>query len=190
MSDLKEFTAECERLLAAGSYEDVIRTSLDRLGSLPDDLEAMLFMAQARLLKGDIAEARGLLDTVCSRLLFLSRAFKLLGDAHSGDDPDQARDYYRRYIEINPESDDAAELQAQLESDAVPGSGDSTGFRTLTMADLMVKQGHIDTAREILDEILSREPDNEQALDKLDKVRLIQELEKLRRGLTMSKTKV
>jgi tetratricopeptide (TPR) repeat protein len=165
--------------------------SRERLESLPDDLEALLFMAQAQLLKGDIADAQSLLDPVCLRLIFLSRAFKLLGDACSGVNPDLASDHYRRYIAINPESDDAVELQAKLESDAAPDGGDglNTGFRTLTMADLMVKQGHIDTAREMLEEILSREPDNQQALVKLDKVRLIRELEKLRQGLTLGKTK-
>jgi len=189
MRDLKEFTDKCKSLLESGSYDDVVRESLERLESLPDDLEALLFMAEARLLKGDIADAKSLLDPVCLRVLQLSRAFKLLGDSYVNDNPGLARDYYGRYIAVDPDSEEAVKLQEQLESDAAHGSDDSlnTGFRTMTMADLMVKQGHIETAREILEEILGREPDNQQALDRIGRVRVIQELEKWRKGLALGK---
>lgn len=189
MRDLKGFTRECQSLLETGSYDDVIRASLARLESMPDDIEALLFMAEATLLKGDIADAKSRLDPLCVRLLTLSRAFKLLGDAYYGDNQALAKDYYSRYIALDPDSETAVQLQARMESDAVAGATDSRegrvnpGFRTQTMADLMVKQGHYETAREILAEILRRDPGNNQAQDRVGKLKVIQELEKWRKGL-------
>jgi tetratricopeptide (TPR) repeat protein len=190
MQELKQFTALCKSLLETESYEDVIRVALDRLESNPDDLEALLFLAESRFLKGDITDAKTELESICLRLLPLSRAFKLLGDACYKDNPATAKDYYKRYIALDPESEDLYKIQAQLEADPADGSDDelNPGFRTLTMADLMVKQGHNDTAGEILQEILSHDPGNKQALDRMGKIKVIQELEKWRKSLPRGNT--
>jgi len=190
MQELKQFTALCKSLLETESYEDVIRVALDRLESNPDDLEALLFLAESRLLKGDIPDAKTVLESICLRLLPLSRAFKLLGDACYKDNPAIAKDNYRRYIALDPESEDSFKIQARLEADPVNVSDDelNPGFRTLTMADLMVKQGHNDTAREILQEILSHDSGNKQALDRMGKSKVIQELEKWRKSLPRGKS--
>jgi len=185
MRALQEFTNQCRSLLETGHYEDVIRLSLERLEKIPDDLESVLFMAEAKLLKGELADAKSLLDPLCPRLLLLSRAYKLLGDVFFTDNPELAKDYYRRYMALDPESEDSAKIQTKLESGSVDGNDNqiNTGFRTLTMADLMIRQGHIDTAREILKEILCDNPDDKQALARLEKLQVIRELEKWKKGL-------
>jgi tetratricopeptide (TPR) repeat protein len=185
MYNLEQFTARCKSLLSAGSYEDVIRISLERLEAIPDDFEAVLFMAEAKLRISEIAEAKSLLNLLCHRMLFLSRVYKLLGDAYQTDDPELAKDYYRRYVAMNPQSDEALEIQAQLESGLTDGENGelNSGFRTVTMADLMIKQGHLDSAMEILNEILNHDPENKQALDRIAKIQLIRELEKWRKSL-------
>lgn len=190
MSDLQEFNEKCKALLEAGSCDDVIRESLKRLEAHPDDPEAVLSLAEARLLKGDISEAKSLLDPVCRRVLQLSWAFKLLGDSCREDNPSLARDYYERYIAFDPDSDEAVKIKEQLDSESHGGEDKlNTGFRTLTMADLMVKQGHLETAGEILEEILGREPDNQQVLERIGKVKVIQELERWRKGLARTRKK-
>ncbi len=183
MEELKQFTALCKSLLEAGAFEDVIRMALDRLESNQDDLEALLFMAESRFLKGDIADAKNLLHPICLRLLYLSRVFKLLGDSCYSDNPDMAREYYRRYLALNPEAEDSIQIQARLESDPVSDDEVNPGFQTLTMADLMTRQGHTDTAREILQEILTNDPGNKQALDRIGKIKVIQELDRWRKSL-------
>ena len=190
MRDLKEFTAKCKSLLEQGYYEEVIRASLDRLAAFPDDPEAILFMAEARLVKNEIADAKGLLAPLCDRLLVLSSAFKLLGDAYYKDNPEMGREYYRKYMALAPESEAAVRLHAQLDVDNLTDNEDQLqpGFRTLTMADLMIKQGHIETAREILEEIIGREPENSQALERFGKIQVIQSLEKWRKGLSRRKS--
>jgi thioredoxin-like negative regulator of GroEL len=189
MEDIKQFIQTCKSLLESGSYEDVIQVAHDRLESCPDDLEALLFLAESSLLKGDSGEARSMLDRICLRLLPLSRAFKLFGDACYKDNPVMAKDCYRKYIAMNPESEDLMQIQALLDADPAGGSDElNQGFRTLTMASLMVKQGHTDTAMEILAEILSNDPENNQALDMAEKIKVIRELDRWRKNLFLEKS--
>lgn len=184
MQDLKQFAQTCKSLLESRSYEDVIRVANDRLESNPDDLEALLALAEASLLKGESGEAKDLLDRVCLRLLPLSRAFKLLGDACCKDDPAVAKDWYRKYIALNPESEDLVQIQALIDADQTGGGDElNPGFKTMTMAGLMIKQGHTDSAREILAEILSNDPENKQAIEMIGKIKVIQELDKWRKNL-------
>jgi len=191
MQELKQFTQLCRSLLESGSYEDVIRIAQDRLESNPDDPEALLCLAESSFLRGDVEETKNLLDTLCLRLLPLSRAFKILGDIRYKEDPDMAKDYYRKYIALNPESEDIKEIQALLDSDPAGGCDAlNSGFRTFTMADLMFKQGHTDTAMEILTEILAQDPANKQALDMSGKIKAIRELEKWRKCLARSKSNI
>jgi Tfp pilus assembly protein PilF len=166
-----------------------MQEALDRLESNQDDLEAVLFMAEAKLLKGDIAEAKNMLEMMCHRLQQLSRAFKLLGDICSHDDSDMAQDYYRKYLSMAPDAYDSAEAESRMEPGSVNrGNHDvNAGFQTLTMADLMIKQGHIDSAMEILQEILATDPENRQALDKIAKIKLIRELDSWRKRLVREK---
>ncbi len=188
MRDLQEFNEKCKALLEAGSCDDIIRESLERLDSHPDDLEALLFLAEAKLLKGNTSEAKSLLDPLCRRVIKLSRAFKLLGDSCREHNPSLARDYYEKYIAFDPDSDESFKIKEQLDSELHGGEDElNTGFRTLTMADLMIKQGHLENAGEILEEILDREPDNQQVLERISKVKVIKELEKWRKALAQAR---
>jgi len=47
-------------------------------------------------------------------------------------------------------------------------------FKTATMAELFIQQGHFDLAKDVLDNILKREPDNLSARLKLKKLELVQ----------------
>jgi thioredoxin-like negative regulator of GroEL len=189
MEDIKQFTQTCKSLLESGSYEDVIRIAHDRLEAHPDDLAALLFLAESSNLKGDTGEAKDLLDQICLRLLSLSRAFKLMGDARCNDNPVMAKDFYRKYIALNPESEDLMQIQMLLDADPAIDADDlNPGFRTLTMADLMIKQGHTDSAMEILTEILSNDPENKQALDLIAKIKVIRELDRWRKNLLQERS--
>lgn len=185
MSHLKEFAAQCRSYLDSGHYEDVILLCTERLRNIPGDPESELFIAEARLSKGDITDAKIALESLCLRLQSLSKTYKLLGDLCYRDNPEIAKDYYRRYLALDPETEDSTIIQEKLESETTgsDGGGLNTGFKTITMVDLMIKQGHIDTAREILKEILSHDPDNTQAEARFEKIRVIQELEKWRKVL-------
>lgn len=184
MEELIRFTQKCKSLLESGSYEDVVRIARDRLESNPDDLEALLFLAESSFLKGDVGEAKGLLNQICDRLLPLSRAFKILGDARYKDNPIMAKDFYRKYLALNPESEDLMQIQILLDTDPANGADElNPGFKTVTMAGLMIKQGHADSALEILTEILSNDPENKQALDMTAKIKVIRELDRWRKNL-------
>lgn len=182
--ELKQFSQKCKSLLESGSYEDVVRIARDRLESNPDDLNALLFLAESSFLKGDIGEAKGLLNQICDRLLPLSRAFKLFGDTCYKDDPVMAKEFYRKYLALNPESEDLMQIQTLLDTDPSNDTDElNPGFKTVTMAGLMIKQGHADSAAEILTEILSNDPENKQALGMVDKIKRIRELERWRKNL-------
>ncbi len=65
-----------------------------------------------------------------------------------------------------PEEEAASEVFAPAEAPPPPPAGDAAN--TVTMADLYVRQGFIDKAREIYQNILQRDPDNPEVRQKLE----------------------
>lgn len=65
-----------------------------------------------------------------------------------------------------PEEEAASEVFAPAEAPPAPQAVDVAN--TMTMADLYVRQGFVDKAREIYQSILQREPDNSEVRQKLD----------------------
>jgi predicted Zn-dependent protease len=86
-------------------------------------------------------------------------------------------------MSLNPISEQAAEIAEKLalldkqESDAldIDDSGieniPKPEFFTITLAELYIKQGHLQMAREVLGEIIKKEPGNINAAARLDSVK-------------------
>jgi hypothetical protein len=67
------------------------------------------------------------------------------------------------------------------ENDDMDGENDGmeaiySEFHTVTLADLYMAQGHFERARAVLDDILSRDPKNEEAVKKLAEISKIMTL--------------
>jgi len=171
MSELDIFKQECSAHLKLGSYEDVAQLCRKRLLLHPDDIEAMLFLAEARLRSGDNEEALDDLEKLNVRLKFLSKAFALLGEAYTGKGQHElAKEFYGKFLANDPDADLAVKVRFKMESEPEGRQVDENirpVFKTATMVELMVKQGYVDTAGEILKELLNEDPSNPEIREKL-----------------------
>jgi tetratricopeptide (TPR) repeat protein len=126
---------------------------------------------------GRVDEARDVLRKVEEIISGLSLVFERMGDIYrkKGFHQDAAV-CYEKFISLHPSAEDARRVIEKMilleqEDQPVPEVGmiydenipDPELF-TVTLAELYIKQGHLQVAAEILKEIICREPQNIQAV--------------------------
>lgn len=177
MGDPPDFRRQAHGYMGNGQYPLSLNMAKERLIANPDDIPATVIACQSCLGMGNIEEARNYLarlDTVKDEL---SQLFKNFGDAYlQQGDEGQARVFYKKSAALSPDDGDhAAALSHSDEGSEDEDSRDrspdlSADFQTLTMADLYIRQGHHEGAREILAAILARDPNHKEARQQLDEV--------------------
>jgi len=186
--NLKEMTDliwEAEYYLNQGSYHLAIDLAQERLEMYPGDVEARVILGYAWFKLGELDRALNILQGLEEDFQRWSYVFRYMGDIYQKKGLlAEARKSYNQFRMLNPEESlalklsegvtlpgrDAAAAQRR-EDETSPEETDisrvSPEFRTLTLADLCIEQGHFDQARNILEEILSKDPGNEKVRQKL-----------------------
>ncbi|MEI7637076.1 MAG: tetratricopeptide repeat protein [Syntrophus sp. (in: bacteria)] len=182
MSGLPDFRIQAHGYMDKGLYSLSLNMAKDRLIANPGDIPATVIACQSYLGMGNVEDARNFLarlDTVNSEL---SQLFKNFGDVYlQQGDEGQARIFYKKSAALSQDDVDHAEALSPFDDGSEDdGVGDeesqeqrpdlSADFQTLTMADLYIRQGHHEGAREILAAILARDPNHNEARQRLDDV--------------------
>jgi tetratricopeptide (TPR) repeat protein len=183
--DRKEFIARAEACLEQDPAR-AVDLALECLRIYPDDVEAKIILGIGWYRKGDKAPALDVLKGVLDDVIRWSPAFSILSELcrERGLD-EEAERATRIYMSMNPESPEAiADLEDRLrrESLAYPETGAEKSdeeiglprgadFKTLTLADLYARQGYRELAEALLKEILATDPQNQDALERLRKLR-------------------
>jgi tetratricopeptide (TPR) repeat protein len=185
--NLKEMTDliwEAEYYLNQGSYHLAIDLAQERLEMYPGDVEARVILGYAWFKLGELDRALNILRGLEDDFQRWSYVFRYMGDIYQKKGLlAEARKSYHQFRMLNPEESLALKLSEgaapggdaaaphRREDEALPGEKDilrvSPEFRTLTLADLCIEQGHFEQARNILEEILSKDPGNEKVRQKL-----------------------
>ena len=181
--DRKEFTARAEACLEQDPAL-AVDLALERLRIYPDDTEAKIILGIGWYRKGEREPAldvlRGLSDDVIRWSPIFSILSELCRDRGFDEEAERALRIYRS---MNPESPEAiADLEDRLrrESRTYPetekpdeevGLPRAADFKTLTLADLYARQGYRELAEALLKEILATDPQNQDALERLRKLR-------------------
>ena len=124
------------------------------------------------------------------KVLELSRIYHHVGDlCLNAGLTKEAIKFYRKFIFLNPTVASAKEvydkvndLAAHIDDSVAGGDVDTyshtdgvvTDFCTTTLAELYIRQGHLDMAINVLGEILKREPENRLVADRLNDVMAMQ----------------
>ena len=179
--DRSNFLYEAEKLLEQNKLPEAFNLAGERLRSFPADADAYVVAASALLGMGRVDEAHDVLQEVGEIISGLAFVYDRLGDIYrkKGFHQDAAV-CYEKFISLHPGAEDARKVIEKMilleqEDQPVPEVGmiydenipDPELF-TVTLAELYLKQGHLQVAAEILKEIISREPQNSQAMTKLD----------------------
>lgn len=187
----KSFLAETDACFERGDDETALDLAQSRLEKIPEDLSARIVICRAWLIRGRIDEAREILAEIEEMLSGVSRLFSYMGDLYSKKGLEkEAEMFYRKFaaLETKPflslemdKKPDTLEESAPEESAGVEEYGNNDegeekaemppGFETVTLAELYMKQGHYQTAHDLLVKIIKRETDNDRAAELLKDIR-------------------
>jgi len=175
-------------MLEQGAYESALDAARRWLDRNPGDIEAMIVKCQACMRLGKLEEATAVIDDVEKTVLGLSRILACMGDiCFKGGLNQEAVKFYNRFIALNPDSDlsrdvlgklrilenDHPELIQGADAQEISERPATAGFQTLTIVDLYLRQGHVNAAEALLEQMLAKEPDNSAVLEKLADVRAL-----------------
>lgn len=185
VTDRKEFISRAEACLEQDPAL-AVDLALERLQLYPDDAEAKMILGIGWYRKGEKEPALEVLRGLAEDVIRWSPAFGILSELcrDRGLD-DEAERASRIFMSMNPESPEAiADLEGRLrresrtypepgteKSDEEVGLPEATDFKTLTLADLYARQGYRELAEALLQEILTTDPQNQDALERLRKLR-------------------
>ncbi|MBP8981275.1 MAG: tetratricopeptide repeat protein [Syntrophobacterales bacterium] len=176
------FHRQARSYLEEGRYNQSLNLAKERLLEDPEDIRAAIVLCRSWLGLGKIEEAVAAFAEIEPLNRELARLLKLLGDAYRGrGNSRKAVNFYQRSLALLPDIAELQEVQNAIADLLDEDGGDGgeniagDGFQTITMADLHLRQGHYEAAREILTAILLRDPDQAEARQRLDELVKLQE---------------
>lgn len=187
VDDRDVFIRKVDHFLAQGAFAEALELARERLVFEPHDLETTMVVCQSWLGLGNLVEAEKSLAALERAHIRMASLFKSLGDTCLKEN--RKRDavvYFQKGLALLPEAFTSSQL-SQMATDAV-GTFDEQSpvqeagreeramdaeFNTVTMADLYVKQGHLQAAVDVLEVIREREPEKEEVLRRLRDVKAL-----------------
>jgi tetratricopeptide (TPR) repeat protein len=182
-SEREVFIAKAESFLDQGLQKEAQDFALSWLDRFPDDAEARVILCQAWTRMGKLDKVKQLLGEVDEAIYGMSVIYAKMGDiCQRSGLKQEAITFYRKFLDLNPNSPITTEVAEKLhflapagetillqEEDAPQHS--PSIMRTVTIAELYIKQGHTDLAAEILEEIIKKDDTNQRALAMLSEIR-------------------
>jgi tetratricopeptide (TPR) repeat protein len=181
--DCENFLDEAEKLLEQNKLQDALNLAQERLRSMPADADAYVVAASALIGMGRIDKARDVLRDLGNMISELSFVYDRIGDVYQKNGFHQDAAFcYEKFISLHPSAEDARMVIEKMtlldqedhpvnEVDVIDENIPEPELFTVTLAELYIRQRHLQVARKILEEIVKREPQNIQAAAKLDALR-------------------
>jgi tetratricopeptide (TPR) repeat protein len=176
-----------EALLEQRMFDLAQELAVERLVRLPDDVDARIAMCRVWTRMGKLEQVEEILQEVEKRINDWSRLHAAMGDIcrESGLKKEAVR-FYRRFLVLNPQGTPHATVLEKLDllmdagADALLPDEDqdhyedisaiAPDFHTMTLAELYLRQDQPDMARNVLNEILRREPHHREAAARLREI--------------------
>jgi tetratricopeptide (TPR) repeat protein len=187
----KSFLSQMEAYLRRNEVRAVLNLSQARLKRTPGDLDARIMICRVRLLQGRLDEAGDMLNEMEEILASFSHVYACMGDiCMKRGMREAAEDYYGKFKVLNPGAPPVRDMSDRLkgieerhetdeEGETEEAAGIPSDFRTVTLAELYIRQGHFRPAEEVLEKIIGDDPQNGKAAALLADVR-----EQLRREVS------
>jgi tetratricopeptide (TPR) repeat protein len=179
----KVFLSQMEACFDRNEPRSALDMARARLRRIPGDLDARLGICRAWLQQERIDETRDMLQEMEEIIASLSRIYACMGDVYMKKGmEDSAETFYRKCMALNPGTTRVRDILERLKGIEEPRGTDAEGetvedagippdFRTTTLAELYIRQGHLRPAEELLEKIVGQEPQNEKAAGLLQEVR-------------------
>jgi tetratricopeptide (TPR) repeat protein len=186
----EDFLSIAEAYIDKSLYKEAAHIAESWLKRYPIDADANIIRCHALLKMGNLEKVSELLDDLETKVLKLSRIYHHVGDlCLNAGLTKEAIKFYRKFIFLNPSVSSAKEVyekvnalaariddsSAEMDADAYNSTERvASDFCTTTLAELYIRQGHLDMAINVMDEILKREPENRLVADRLNDVMAMQ----------------
>jgi len=167
---------EAQGFLNENRYDDAVKMAETWLAQVPGDVEATSILCQGVLRLGKLDRLHELLKEVDSTIGRLSQVYRQLGTlcGKSGLNAESLK-FFHKYnaltAALSPEESrllPETTVNVSVEEADVEEKGEiSPEFYTITLADLYTQQGHYAMAKEVLEVILAKKPDDVQVSRKL-----------------------
>ena len=185
VDDRDKFLDDADDFLARGLYQDALNLAGEKLKLYPNDYEARLVICRSQLGMDNLDEAFAVISSLGKTHLRLAGLYKAMGDAFlKRGMKHEAVLSFQKAVLLMPDTIEVHEI-SRIATDTLavfqenqPKEGEddddpavNPDLYTMTMADLYVRQGHLDMAVEVLESIGQREPGNSAVFDRLQAVR-------------------
>ena len=181
-----DFKSQVGNLLQQNLLPEALSLAREQHRINPLDIEAFVVIGKILIRMGEFDEARDMVKQLDQTISELSFVYARMADIFNekGLKIDAAI-CYRKFINLNPISQQAAEIAEKLkifEKQEAESSGTDDSdienipqpeFITITLANLYIKQGHLQMAKDVLAAIIKREPGNINAIARLDAIKAI-----------------
>jgi tetratricopeptide (TPR) repeat protein len=190
IKEREEFLSIAEAYIDKNLYKEAAHVAESWLKRYPIDADANIIRCHALLKMGNLEKVSEVLDDLETKVLELSRIYHHVGDlCLNAGLSKEAIKFYRKFIFLNPSVSSAKEVYEKVNALAAHIDDSSAGmdadaynytdrvaadFCTTTLAELYIRQGHLDMALNVLGEILKREPENRMVVDRLNDVMAMQ----------------
>jgi pentatricopeptide repeat protein len=165
------FVYLAEALWESKMYTEAIETCVNGLRLHPHDLRARVILGLSYLRTGELDLAEAELLKAEEMLEINSVTYQALAEIYDQQgDTDQASRYRQLFEAIFSPAVAKVEAEAaepEIESLSGKVEQEDDGVATVTMAELYVKQGHLEEAIEVYRRILRRNPETEGVVDRL-----------------------
>jgi tetratricopeptide (TPR) repeat protein len=182
----EEFLSIAKAYLDKNLYKEASHVAESWLKRYPIDADANIIRCHALLKMGHLEELSQLLHDLETKVLELSKIYHHVGDlCLNAGLTKEAIKFYRKFIFLNPTLartkgvyEKVKDPAARVDGSTAVGDVDTHShaehvapdFCTTTLAELYIRQNHLDMALNVLREILKREPKNKMVAERLNDV--------------------
>ena len=157
-----------EMLKKEGKTQTVIQACQKVLDIFPDDIHIRRLLAETYFGEGSLDLAENELEKIANQIKELSSIFKFQAEVFKRENKtDDAIHAMQLYLAHNEGDQEAADLLTQLS----PREEQPSALPTSTLAELYYKQGELDEAIKVYEQIDGSSPDDEKDVQRRDELR-------------------
>lgn len=169
-----------EILKKEGKPERAIKACMKVLESFPDDIDIRRILAETYFEQGSIGFAEAELEKLCRQIDELSSVFKLRAELLRREDRiEEAIDSLKIYLAHHRSDQEATRLLSELSS---PREEEPSVLPTSTLAEIYYKQGELEEAIKVYEQVVEASPDDEKFRIRLNELKEMKEAEERRKA--------
>lgn len=162
-----------EMLKKEGTPQTIIKACHKVLEIFPDDINIRRLLAETYFEQGSMELAEKELEKISKKIEDLSSVFKFQAELFRKENRiEEAKQSLQLYLAHNKSDQDAARLLDKLSTSP---EEEPSALPTSTLAEIYYKQGELEEAIKIYEQVVNSSPDDEKSISRLNELKQIKE---------------